>query len=63
MQRFYLIMLIQVGWNFRKGQVVELTPSKTKRQGMARIKWTAFNQHGDPVYTFTPIRIVPRRPT
>jgi hypothetical protein len=26
-------------------------------------KWTAFNQHGDPVYTFTPIGIVPRRPT
>jgi hypothetical protein len=22
MQRFYLIMLIQVGWNFRKGQAV-----------------------------------------
>jgi acyl dehydratase len=44
-----------------EGEVVELTPSKTKRQGIARIKWTAFNQHGDPVYTFTPIAVVPRR--
>ena len=46
-----------------EGEVIELTPSKTKPQGIARIKWTAFNQHGDPVYTFTPIGIVPRRPT
>jgi acyl dehydratase len=45
-----------------EGEVVELTPSKTKPQGIARVKWTAFNQHGDPVYTFTPIAIVPRRP-
>ena len=45
-----------------EGEVVELTPSKTKPQGNARVKWTAFNQHGDPVYTFTPIAIVPRRP-
>ena len=45
-----------------EGEVVELTPSKTKPQGIARIKWTAFNQHGEPVYTFTPIAIVPRRP-
>ena len=46
-----------------EGEVVELTPSKTRPQGIARIKWTAFNQHGDPVYTFTLIGIVPRRPT
>ena len=46
-----------------EGEVVELTPSKAKLQGIARIKWTAFNQHGDPVYTFTPIAIVPRRST
>jgi acyl dehydratase len=45
-----------------EGEVVELTPSKTKPQGIARVKWTAFNQHSDPVYTFTPIAIVPRRP-
>jgi acyl dehydratase len=45
-----------------EGEVVELTPSKTKPQGIVRVKWTAFNQNGDPVYTFTPIGIVPRRP-
>ncbi len=45
-----------------EGKVIELTPSKTKPQGVVRIKWTAFNQHGDPVYTFTPINVVPRRP-
>lgn len=46
-----------------EGEVIELTPSKTKPQGVVRIKWTAFNQHGDPVYTFTPIGVVPRRPS
>ena len=46
-----------------EGEVVELTPSKTKPQGIVRVKWTAFNQNGDPVYTFTPIAVVPRRPT
>jgi acyl dehydratase len=45
-----------------EGEVIELTPSKTKPQGIARVKWTAINQNGDPVYTFTPIGIVPRRP-
>jgi acyl dehydratase len=45
-----------------EGEVVELTPSKTKPQGIAKIKWTAFNQRGEPVYTVTPISIVPRRP-
>jgi acyl dehydratase len=45
-----------------EGEVVELTPSRTKPQGVAKIKWTAFNQHGEAVYTFTPIGIVPRRP-
>jgi acyl dehydratase len=45
-----------------EGEVVELTPSKTKPQGVVKVKWTAFNQHGEPVYTFTPIGIVPRRP-
>lgn len=38
-----------------EGEVVELTPSKTKPKGNARIKWTAFNQHGEPVYTITAI--------
>jgi acyl dehydratase len=46
-----------------EGEVVELTSSKTKPQGIVRIKWTAFNQHGDPVYTFNPIAVVPRRPS
>jgi len=46
-----------------EGEVVELTPSKTKPQGVVRVKWTAFNQNGDPVYTFTPIGLVPRRPS
>jgi len=45
-----------------EGEAIELIPSKTKPQGVVRIKWTAFNQHGDPVYTFTPIGVVPRRP-
>ena len=45
-----------------EGEVVELTPSKTRPQGVARIKWTAINQRGEPVYTFTPIGVVPRRP-
>jgi acyl dehydratase len=45
-----------------EGELVELVPSRTKPQGVARIKWTAYNQHGEAVYTFTPIGIVPRRP-
>jgi acyl dehydratase len=46
-----------------EGEVVELIPSRTKPQGIAKIKWTAYNQRGEPVYTFTSIGIVPRRPT
>ncbi len=45
-----------------EGEVVELIPSRSKPQGVARIKWTAYNQHGEAVYTFNPIAIVPRRP-
>jgi acyl dehydratase len=45
-----------------EGEVVELTPSRTRSQGIAKIKWTAYNQKDEPVYTFTPIGIVPRRP-
>ena len=45
-----------------EGEVVELAPSRTKPQGIARVKWTAYNQHGEAVYTFNPIAIVPRRP-
>jgi len=46
-----------------EGQVIELIPSKSKPQGIAKVKWTAINQRGEAVYTFTPIGIVPRRPT
>ena len=46
-----------------EGEVIELTPSKTKPQGIAKVKWTAINQRGEPVYTFTPIAVVPRRPS
>jgi acyl dehydratase len=45
-----------------EGEVIDLVPSKTKPQGRVRIKWIAFNQRGEPVYTFTPIGVVPRRP-
>jgi acyl dehydratase len=45
-----------------EGEVMELIPSKTKPQGVARVKWTAYNQNGEAVYTFNPIAIVPRRP-
>ncbi|MFB9265716.1 MaoC family dehydratase [Bradyrhizobium erythrophlei] len=45
-----------------EGEVMELIPSRSKPQGVARVKWTAFNQHGEPVYTFNPIAIVPSRP-
>jgi acyl dehydratase len=45
-----------------EGEVVELVPSRTKPQGIARVKWTAYNQNGEAVYTFNPIAIVPRRP-
>jgi acyl dehydratase len=45
-----------------EGEVVELVPSRTKPQGIARIRWTAYNQKGEAVYTFNPIAIVPTRP-
>jgi acyl dehydratase len=45
-----------------EGEVVELVPSRNKPQGVARVKWTAYNQHGEAVYTFNPIAIVPRSP-
>jgi acyl dehydratase len=44
-----------------EGEVIKLTPSKSKPQGIALVKWTAFNQNGEAVYTFTPIAIVPSR--
>ena len=44
-----------------EGEVVGLTPSKTKPQGTVLVKWTLYNQKG-AVYTFTPKGFVPRRP-
>jgi acyl dehydratase len=46
-----------------EGEVVDLMPSKSKPQGVVRVKWTAYNQNGEAVYTFNPIAIVPRRPS
>jgi len=46
-----------------EGEVLELIPSRSKPQGIVRLKWTAYNQRGEPVYTVIPIAIVPRRPT
>jgi acyl dehydratase len=45
-----------------EGELVGLTPSRTKPQGTALIKWTLYNQRDEAVYTFTPIGVVPRRP-
>ncbi len=45
-----------------EGEVVELIRSQTKPHGIVRIKWTAYNQHGEAVYTFNPIGVTPCRP-
>jgi acyl dehydratase len=45
-----------------EGEVVELIPSRSKPQGIVQIKWTAYNQRNEAVYTFNPIGSVPRRP-
>ena len=45
-----------------EGEVVELVPSRSKPQGIARVKWTLYDQQDEAVYTFNPIAIVPRRP-
>jgi acyl dehydratase len=45
-----------------EGELIELIPSRSKPQGIARIKWTALNQRGEPVYSVIPLAIVPRRP-
>jgi acyl dehydratase len=45
-----------------EGEVVGLTPSKTKPQGTVLVQWTLYRQTGEPVYTFTPIGFVPCRP-
>jgi acyl dehydratase len=45
-----------------EGEVVELLPSRSKPQGVARVRWTLYDQHGEAAYTFIPIAIVPSRP-
>jgi len=45
-----------------EGEVIELVPSRSKPQGVARIRWTVYDQNGEAVYTFVPIAIVPTRP-
>jgi acyl dehydratase len=45
-----------------EGEVLELAPSRSKPQGVARVRWTLYDQHGEAVYTFIPIAIVPSRP-
>ena len=45
-----------------EGEVVELLPSRSKPQGVARVRWTLYDQNGEAVYTFIPIAIVPTRP-
>jgi acyl dehydratase len=45
-----------------EGEVAELIPSRTKPQGIAKVKWTAYNQRGEGVYSFTPTVILARRP-
>ena len=47
---------------FIEGEVVSLTRSRTKPQGVVLVEWTLFNQKGEAVYTFTPIAFVPCRP-
>jgi acyl dehydratase len=58
------LMPVRAGDTLRiEGEVVGLTPSKTRPQGTVLIKWTLYNQRNEAVYTFTPIGIMPRRPT
>jgi acyl dehydratase len=45
-----------------EGEVIELLPSRTKPQGIARVRWTALNERGEALYTVIPLAIVPRRP-
>jgi acyl dehydratase len=42
-----------------EGEGVELIPSKSKPQGIAKFKWTALKQRGEAVYNFTPLDTVP----
>ena len=45
-------------------EVLEITPSRSRAdRGTAIVRCTTLNQHGEPVQTFTPKLVVPRRPT
>jgi acyl dehydratase len=44
-----------------EGIILELVPARSKPQGTVRMKITVFNQRDEPVYTITPLMIVPRR--
>jgi acyl dehydratase len=44
-------------------EVLEITPSRSKPdRGSAIVRCITLNQHGEPVQTFTPKLVVPRRP-
>ncbi len=44
-------------------EVLEITPSRSRPdRGMAIVRCVTLNQHGEPVQTFTPKLVVPRRP-
>ncbi len=45
-----------------EGEVVELVPSQPSRKASPGSIGPPYNQHGEAVYTFNPIAIVPRRP-
>lgn len=45
-----------------EGEVISLSPSKTKPQGTVLVRWTMYNQKDEAVYSFTPIGFVPCRP-
>ena len=46
-----------------ESEILELRPSKSRPgHGLAKVRTTTFNQHGEPVQIFTANLIVPRRP-
>jgi acyl dehydratase len=44
-----------------EGEILELTPSRTKPHGVVRTRYVLRNQRGEAVYSIVPINIVPRR--
>src|SRR5262249_41054394 len=46
-----------------EGELISVATAQNRPQGIALVKWTLYNQQGEAVYTFTPIGIVPKRPT